>query len=53
MASKRGIELKSGTIATGDQFISSEEKKAEILEKFKADAIEMEGNRWSLGSVTL
>ena len=43
VASKKNIKLIGGTIATGDQFISSEEKKQEIAKKFEADAIEMEG----------
>lgn len=33
----------SGTIATGDAFIASKIKKEEIITKFKADAVEMEG----------
>jgi adenosylhomocysteine nucleosidase len=32
-----------GTIASGDQFIASREKKADIVEKFGAIACEMEG----------
>ena len=37
------INLTEGVIATGDQFISSSEKKQFILNTFKADALEMEG----------
>jgi len=43
VASEMGVGLKEGIIATGDQFIASEEKKAFIAETFKADALEMEG----------
>ncbi len=43
VANSKGIELKSSTIATGDQFISSNEKKEHIKKTFNADAIEMEG----------
>ena len=43
VASSKGIELKEGVVATGDQFISSQEKKEQIKETFNADAIEMEG----------
>ena len=43
VASEKGIELKEGTIATGDQFISSNEKKEWIKTTFNADALEMEG----------
>ena len=43
VANSKGIELKSSTIATGDQFISSNEKKEQIKKSFNADAIEMEG----------
>ena len=52
-----GIELKSyktgnreykpkiimGIIATGDAFIASDKKKAELIRRFHADAVEMEG----------
>lgn len=37
------IELKSGKVATGDQFISSNDKKGWIKATFNADCIEMEG----------
>ena len=43
VANSKGIELKEGVVATGDQFISSQEKKEQIKETFNADAIEMEG----------
>jgi len=43
VANKKGIELKSGAIATGDQFVSSKEKKEWIQKTFSADALEMEG----------
>jgi len=43
VASKMGIELHEGIIATGDQFIASEEKKEFIAKTFNADALEMEG----------
>lgn len=43
VAAKLGIGLKESIIATGDQFIASEEKKNWIGETFKADALEMEG----------
>ena len=43
VAEKLGIKLIRGTIATGDQFIASEEKKERIKNTYKADALEMEG----------
>ena len=43
VASAKGITLKEGVIATGDQFIANPEKKEWIGEVFKAHAIEMEG----------
>ncbi|SMC09927.1 5'-methylthioadenosine/adenosylhomocysteine nucleosidase [Nitratiruptor tergarcus] len=43
VAKERGIELKEGTIATGDQFIADPKKKEWIRKTFQADAIEMEG----------
>ena len=43
VAKEQNIELKGGIIASGDQFINSNEKKEWIRETFKADAIEMEG----------
>ena len=43
VAKKMGIAIKEGIIATGDQFIASQEKKEFIASTFKADALEMEG----------
>ena len=43
VAKEKGTQLKSAIIATGDQFISSNEKKEQIRKNFGADAIEMEG----------
>ena len=43
VASKLGIKLKQGVIATGDQFVASLERKAWIEQTFNADALEMEG----------
>jgi adenosylhomocysteine/aminodeoxyfutalosine nucleosidase len=43
VASEMKVELKEGIIATGDQFIASEEKKEFIAKTFQADALEMEG----------
>jgi len=43
VARERGIALKKGIIATGDQFIADPEKKEWIAKTFEADAIEMEG----------
>ena len=43
IAAAKGIELKEGVIATGDQFIANPEKKEWIGEVFKAHALEMEG----------
>ncbi len=42
-ASEMGINNRQGTIASGDQFIASSEKKAKIRENFGAVACEMEG----------
>ncbi len=38
-----GVKLMVGPIATGDQFVASEEKKNWIRDTYKADALEMEG----------
>lgn len=46
---EEGIHYLTGTIATGDQFIATEEKKAWIREHFEAVAAEMEGG--SIGHV--
>ncbi len=43
VAYDKGITLKEGIIATGDQFVADPERKAWIAETFKADALEMEG----------
>ena len=43
VAEEKGIDLKGGIIATGDQFIADPERKAWIAQTFDADAIEMEG----------
>lgn len=43
VANELGLKLKAGVIATGDQFIASNEKKDWIEKTFKADALEMEG----------
>ena len=43
IAKDRGLEVKEGIIATGDQFVSSKERKDFILSTFNADALEMEG----------
>lgn len=43
VAKKNELTLIEGTIATGDQFVASNERKEFILSTFHADAIEMEG----------
>ena len=43
IARERGLTLKEGIIATGDQFVADSQRKAWIAETFKADALEMEG----------
>jgi adenosylhomocysteine/aminodeoxyfutalosine nucleosidase len=43
VADKLGVKIIGGTIATGDQFIASEEKKEWIKTTYNADALEMEG----------
>ena len=43
VAAKRGIKLRRGIIATGDQFVADEGRKRWIGETFGADALEMEG----------
>ncbi len=37
------VNIKFGRICTGDQFISSKEKKAELIEEFQGACAEMEG----------
>ena len=43
VAKQKGLTLKEGIIATGDQFVADEERKNWIGSTFKADALEMEG----------
>jgi len=43
VAKKKGLTLKEGLIATGDQFVANVERKDWIAATFKADALEMEG----------
>jgi adenosylhomocysteine/aminodeoxyfutalosine nucleosidase len=43
VAKDLGIEVKFGTIATGDQFVACNDKKNFIKNTFLADALEMEG----------
>lgn len=43
VATKNELSLIEGTIATGDQFVASNERKAFIAKNFQADALEMEG----------
>lgn len=43
VANEQNLELKVGTIATGDQFVASVERKTFIEDTFNADALEMEG----------
>ena len=43
VAKKNKLSLIEGTIATGDQFVASNDRKEFITEHFKADALEMEG----------
>ncbi len=43
VAKEKGLPLKEGVIATGDQFVANAERKDWIGETFKADALEMEG----------
>jgi adenosylhomocysteine/aminodeoxyfutalosine nucleosidase len=43
VAKQNGLSLIEGTIATGDQFVASNERKEFISRNFQADAIEMEG----------
>jgi adenosylhomocysteine/aminodeoxyfutalosine nucleosidase len=43
VAQKRGVPLKEGVIATGDQFVANTERKSWIAEIFNAHALEMEG----------
>jgi adenosylhomocysteine/aminodeoxyfutalosine nucleosidase len=43
IAKEKGLVLKEGIIATGDQFVANAERKNWIGETFNADALEMEG----------
>ena len=43
VAEQLGITLKSGIIASGDQFVGDEERKSWIERTFDASAVEMEG----------
>ena len=43
VAAKKGLPLKEGVIATGDQFVANVERKSWIAEIFDAHALEMEG----------
>jgi len=43
VAKEKGLVLKEGIIATGDQFVANSERKDWIGKTFKADALEMEG----------
>lgn len=43
VALENGLSLIEGTIATGDQFVASNERKEFIYTNFQADALEMEG----------
>ena len=43
VAKQKGLTLKEGVIATGDQFVANEERKNWIGDTFNADALEMEG----------
>lgn len=43
VAEQKGLTLKEGVIATGDQFVANEERKNWIGATFDADALEMEG----------
>jgi adenosylhomocysteine/aminodeoxyfutalosine nucleosidase len=43
VAVDKNIDIKTGIIATGDQFVACNDKKCFIQETFEADALEMEG----------
>ena len=43
VVSKSNLSVIEGTIATGDQFVASNERKEFISKNFQADALEMEG----------
>jgi len=40
---ERAPKVSTGVIVTGDMFVASSAKKAELVKEFKADAVEMEG----------
>jgi adenosylhomocysteine nucleosidase len=42
-ATTHTVQVITGTVATGDAFVANDEKRAELREKLKADAVEMEG----------
>lgn len=43
VAVENGLKVIEGTVATGDQFVNSNERKDFIQKSFQADALEMEG----------
>ena len=43
IAKQKGLRLKEGVVATGDQFVANAQRKDWIGDTFKADALEMEG----------
>ena len=43
VAASKGLTLREGVIATGDQFVANAERKDWIGDTFSADALEMEG----------
>ena len=43
VAKEKGIKLKEGIVATGDQFVADSKRKEWIRDTFKASALEMEG----------
>ncbi len=43
VAKEKGIRLKEGIVATGDQFVADSKRKEWIRDTFKASALEMEG----------
>lgn len=43
VAKQKNMEIKEGTIATGDQFVCDSNKKEWIAKTFRASALEMEG----------
>lgn len=53
VAKSLGINLMGGVIASGDQFVCSQERKQWIKDTFKADAVEMEGASVALVCLSL